>query len=890
MTETRWLRRTDAYLALLLRLYPRDFREEMGDEVVEAYRERCRKALNGGGVGSLLGVWLGAAGDSMRNGMGERIRPGISWRQSGNWGRDAELVLRRLFRAPVFVLSVVCTLIVGLGAFAVVYAVIDKVLIEPLPYEDSEDLYYTWRDYTWMDLDRGWLGGPDIAALQERGGVIQDIVGLEGEKGTLAGGAGGEEPEEVAVMITTPNFFDLLGVRPVLGRGFAPHEVGPDRPPVAVLGNALWKRRFGGDPAIVGSEMRLDGTAYTVIGVMGPAFRFVRNSSLGPPQGGDLYTTFDSNLAERHPYEGSFAGLIRARSGTPPEAIESAVAAVGRMVDERDFENLGLRLYAVGAKEDLVSDIRPVLVMLGLAGLLLVIVLMVNLATLLLVRGGQREREFAIARALGADQMAVVRATLLEGGVLGLMGGAGGALVAIWGTRALVALAPMDLPRRDAITLDAGTAAVVVTVGAALGLLAGALPAGWATSTRLSTLLSSTAVRGGGGQGRMRRGMVVVQVALALVLLSAGGLVVRSFGQLLRIDPGFEAAGVLTLRVPVPADQYPDATAINALHDRIEAALRALPGVTAVGAVSSLPLTADASQTTFYFPAAPGNTGDPDHDRPLLDHVRTRPGYFEALGIPILAGRALEEPRGDGLREAVIDRSLASMFFPTGNPIGARLMYGNDSLLVVGVSEHARMYDVHRDDRSQVYIRNDDAPNRSLSWALRTSREPLSLVSEARTAIWRIDRELPVSDLRPMDQIVEDALRQERVSAVLIAGFSLGGLLLAAMGIFGVVAGSVTRRRHELAVRMALGAERRQVVRLVVREGMTLVLIGLALGVPGIYLASRVLGQVLVDVSPFDAATLGAVALGLCSVAMAACYVPARRVTTIEPAALLRQE
>lgn len=388
----------------------------------------------------------------------------------------------------------------------------------------------------------------------------------------------------------------------------------------------------------------------------------------------------------------------------------------------------------------------------------------------------------------------------------------------------------------------------------------------------------------------MRRGMVVVQVALALVLLSAGALVVRSFGQLLRTDPGFSPTGVLTLEVPVPSDRYPDSMAINLLHARIENALGALPGVESVGAVSALPLTSDASQTTFSFPGAPGNTGEEEHDSPLIDYMRARPGYLETLGIEILAGRDLAEPTADGPREAVIDRTLAGIFFPTGDPIGARMMYGDDTLRVVGVAEHARMYDVHRDDRPQVYIRNHEDPFASLAWAVRTDRPPRALVPEARAAIWRVDPALPISNVRAMDEVVEDALRQERLSAVLISGFSLGALLLAAMGVFGVVAGSVTRRRHELAVRMALGADRSQVVRLVVREGMVLVTLGLLVGVPGIYFSAQVLGQVLVGVSPFDAPTLFGVAAGLALVALAACYFPARRASRIQPAALLRQD
>lgn len=890
MSEERWLERSERWSRLLLRLYPPHFREEMGDEVVEAYRDRSREALRRGGVASLLWVWLRALADSLRNGPGERLRPSIAWRRMGSWGRDSELVLRRLSRAPLFVAAMVGTLTVGLGAFAVVYAVVDKVLIEPLPYENPDDLYFAWRDYgAIFDLKRGWLGGTDVAALKDGGGVIRDVAGLGRESRTL-GGEGRGEPQEVAVMVSTPNLFDLLGVRPMLGRGFAPGEGGPGRPPVAVLTYDLWRNHFGGDRGTVGTEIRLNGEPYTVIGVMGRDFHFVRHSSLGPPQGADVYTTFDVNLAETDPGAGSYAGLLRARPGATPQAVESAVEGVGRRVDERDFQSRGLRLYPVGMKPDLVSGVRPALVVLGLAGLLLVVVLMVNLATLLLARAAQREREFAISRALGANPAALVRATLLEGGVLGALGGAGGALVAIWVTRGLVSLAPLDLPRRESIGVDPGVAAVVVGVGALLGLLAGGVPAVWATRTRLSTLLGATAVRGGGGHGRMRRGMVVVQVALALVLLSTGGLVLRSFAQLLRAEPGFQPADVLTFTVPVTQDRYPDDAAIRAVEDRIRDALAALPGVRSVGSTSALPLTADASQTTARFPSAPGNTGEDEHDAPLIDYVSASAGYFDALRIPLLAGRVFGADDREDARAVLIDHTLAETFFPGANPIGATLMLGGDSLTVAGVVKQARLYDIHRDDRPQVYLNNREYVSRSLSWALRTDRSPMSLVSEARAAVWEVDPQLAVSDVRSMDQVVAESLRQQRVSTVLISGFSLGALLLAAMGLFGVVAGSVIRRRHELAIRMALGAEQGQALRLVIGEGMSLVLLGLLVGVPGVYLAARVVGGVLVGVSPFDPPTLGAVAVGLALVALIACYLPARRVLGIEPAVLLRQE
>lgn len=894
MSGDRLINVSERWFRILLRLYPADFRDEMGDAVVEAYGDRAREALNRGGGIRLAGVWVQVLASSLRNGLGERARPAAAWRRSGNWGRDMELATRRLMRAPALAASMVGTLTVGLGMFAVVYTVVEKILIEPMPYRNPDDLYFVWRDYGPMvDLKRGWLGGTDVAELQKAGGVIEGAVGLQREIATLSAREGAD-PTEIAVMVTSPNLFDLLGVGPARGRGFARSEVGPGRPPVIVLTHELWNR-LGADPAIMGTDVRLNGQPYRVIGVMPPGFAFVRNASLGPAQRADVYTTFSVNLAETNPSAGSYGGIIRVRRGTSPKTVTAAVGAVGRVVDARAFNSRGLKLYPVGLKSDLISGVRPALLVLGFAGVFLLLALMVNLASVLLARATQRAHEFAVSRALGANTVAVVRATVFEGGVLGLIGGVAAALAAIWGTRMLVALAPLDLPRREAIAVDWGIGAVVIGLGVLLSLLAATVPATWVARVSLSSLLAASAVRGGGGHGRMRSSLVVTQVALSLVLLNAAGLVVRSFERLLRADPGFRPEGVLTVRVPMPPQMFPKSAKALALQERVQDTLAAIPGVTGVSAATSLPLTGRGGQTTIAIPGAPGNIGDHDRDTPLVDVIGTRPGYVEVMGMRLLAGRAFGLVRQNNVREALIDRHLAKQFFPSGNPLGAKIPFLNHSLTIVGVVEQARLYDVHQDSRPQLFIRVEDWSAEtqgllSLSFVIRAHREPHTLIPEVRLAIRRVDPRLAPAALRTMDEILDDALRQQRISAVLIAGFALGALLLVAVGLFGVVSGSVTRRRHELAVRLALGADHPRVVRLVMGEGARLVGMGVLIGMPGIYMAGGALRGVLVGVSSSDPLTLLAVALGLAGVAMVACYVPARRVLTIEPAQALRQE
>jgi putative ABC transport system permease protein len=886
MTGNRLLSASENWFRFLEHFYPADFRDEMGNAVLQAYMDRARDTLKNGGTIRLMALWLRALADSLRNGAAERARPAASWRRAGNWGRDIEIVGRRLMRSPAFAVTTIGTLAVGLGMFAVVYTAVQKILIDPMPYRNPGDLYYVWRDYGPInDVKRGGLAGTDLVELQRTGGVIEDAAGLMPLLGGIFSLREGGEPMEIAVTWTSPNLFRLLGVAPALGRSFSPEEVGRERGEVIILTHHLWKR-LGADPGIIGAKVALQGRPRTVIGVLGPEFTFVRNEAAAPPQRVDAFAPFEWEFTQGPKFPG-YAGLIRARPGSSPAAVADAVNAAGRVIDARDFHGRGLKLYPVALKDDVVSRIRPALVVLGAAGLVLVFMLMVNLASVLLARAAQREHEMAVSRALGANTIAIVRSTLFEGGLLGLAGGVCGGLAAIWGARVLVAAAPLDLPRREAIAIDWRIGAVVLAVGGLLGLLAATGPAAWAARTSLSSLLAGSAVRGGGGHGRWRRGLIVAQVALSLVLLSSGALVMRSFERLLRADPGFQAEGVFTVRVRVPPEFYPKMSDALAFQKRVQEALAAIPGVTGASATSALPLTAAASQISITVPGAPDSTGGAEHDQALSDMILARPNYIEAMGMRLRAGRAFTETAPDGQIEAIIDTSIARRFFAGRNPVGARLQ----AFTIIGVVDQARLYNVHADGRPQILVRNGEKFGiRPLFYVMRTTREPHSLLPEVRAAVSRIDPRVPVGDARSMEDIVGQSLRPQAIGASLISMFAIGALLLAGMGLFGVVSGSVTRRRHELAVRMALGADSGRVLRLVLREGALLVMAGLLIGAPGIYIAKDLIRGLLVGVSPHDPLTLAAAALGLLLVAMAACYVPARRALGIEPAELLRQE
>jgi predicted permease len=888
MRDEQVMRLSERWFRLLLRLYPADFRDDAGEAIVDAYQQRAAALLRQRRRLRVGALWVRALADAGWNGPAERVRPAAFWRRHGNWGRDLEMARRRLMRAPLFVVLTIATLTIGLGAFAVVFTAVDKILIEPLPYRSPQNLYWVWRDQAAASgLTRDWLAGPDVAELQRAGGVIEGAAGTQIVSPTIAA-APDSEPLQARVVLTSPNLFQLLGSSPMLGRAFTPQEVGPNRPSVIILSHAMWNR-LGADRGIVGRQVWLSGSAYTVVGVMGPDFPFVRQGATGAPIRPDAYMPFRFFVADQDPNSLSFSAVVRARAGTSPQQVADAVAAAGRAARARHPNSVPFRLLSVGLHDDLVARVRTVLLTIGIAGAFLLLVLTVNFASLLLARAAGREREFAVARAIGANGIAIVRAMLLEGVLLGMSGGIGGAMAGRWGTQLLMTLAPLDLPRHDSVVLDWPVAAAVVGIGAVIGVIAAWLPATWASRRSLASLLSTASVRGA-GTTPMRRTMIVAQVAISLVLLSAGGLLVRSFAQLLAAQPGFESRGVLTFTVAMGPRLFPQPDAAMAFQERLDQRLRALPGVVDVSATTVLPLSALAPQGTVTAPSAPGNTGSREHDAPMVDVIDVRAHYTAVMGMTVVLGRPFEDARREGVKEALIDTHLSQTFFATGSPLGRTVVFNNQPLTIVGVVRQARLYDVHADGRPQLYVRAEDWTPYTPFFTVRTSGDPRALAAAIPAAVRQADARIAVSAIRPLDEIVEDSIRQPRITTVLIAGFALGALLLVAMGLFGMVSGSVTQRHGELAVRLALGATHGGVLRLVVGEGALLVAIGMVIAVPGIYIAGQLLRGLLIDVSPLDPSTLIGVAAGLALITIAACYMPARRVLRIDPAPLLRRE
>jgi putative ABC transport system permease protein len=862
---------SEKWFRLLLHLYPPDFRDEMGAALVETYVRRSSET-------SPAALWLVALWDSLRNGLGERLSPAAAWRRAGDWGRDMEVVTRRFRQRPMLLAAVVATLTAGMGIFAVVYAAVDKVLVEPLPYEHPEDLHLIWRK-----TEKFSITGPEAAELRTAAGVIERAGILRWTTFTLSAGPHTDASRQLGVSVS-PELFDVLGVRPKLGRGFRPNETGPGAPHVIVLSDLLW-RRLGADAGILGNAVNISGQPFTVIGVMPPNFNF----SASETETIDAYLPLYDDLPAQPPLVGDWMALVRARHGASPKAVQDAVDYVSRRVDERVNNGKSRGLRAIRLQEDLVAPVRPALVALSFTAIFLVLVLTVNLASILFARAAEREREFAVARALGATGPAIMRATLIEGGLLGFAGGVTGALAGTWGARLLVALGPADLPRRESIGVDWKIGAAVIVTGAVIGFLAAAAPAIWAWRVSLQSLLTATALRGSASSGRMRRGLIIAQVALSLVLLSAGGLVARSFQRLLAADPGFRPEGVLTFGVGLGAWLFPQEADSVDFQNRSAEALAALPGVRRVSATSTLPLTGGGSISLVYLP-------DRVPDGIAGYRVFVRAGYFETMGMRLFEGRAFQEARHEGVHEALIDRNMARHFFPDRSPVGAAILCDDRMLTIIGVVEQPRIESLHRDDaHPQIFMRAEDYSTRCCGNAepwhvvVRTDRGPAALIPEVRAIVRGIDPRVPVSDVYTMDDIVAARRSHERISAILIGGLALGALLLVSMGLFGVISGSVARRRGELAVRIALGGTNGRVIRLVVGEGARLIAAGMVISLPGIYISATVLRGLLIEVSPFDASTLTGAGIGLAAVALLACYLAARRITAIEPSRLLRE-
>jgi putative ABC transport system permease protein len=814
---------------------------------------------------------------------------------------------RRLARSPGFTAVAALTLALGIGANSAIFSVVDAVLLRPLPYGDPERLVLVWDRMERSAIERAPVSAPDLADFRQ---FAQGFTGFAATNNVGEVALTGDgPPEQIKVANVTGNFFDVLGVAPRLGRGFEPADDVPippgafqgppaELPPTAMLlTDGLWRRRFGGDPGVVGKAVWLNGQPMTVIGVLPPGYELLMPPDAGMPTDVDAYSPLRIDLASG-PRDNQWLRVIaRLAPGTTlAEAQAEMDAIAARHREEHVFHsNMGIGVEVRSMHGDVVHHVRPALVaLLGAVGFVLLIAC-ANVANLLLARSAVRRREMAVRAALGAGRGRLFRQVLSEGVLLAVPGALLGLGLAWVGVRLLLALRPPGLPRLDEVGLDPRVLAFTLAAAVAAALLATLAPA---LSASLERPGSALAERGGDGMGgatggrlRLRGALVVAEVALSLVLLIGAGLMLRSFLELSRVRPGFDPEGALTYKLSLPFPDYPTPEARTGFFRRMEERVAAAPGVEAVGSVFPMPLGGR------FWTGPYGRAEEPEErwSEQEADFRVVTPGYFDAMGIRLLAGRALAADDLDQRRAvAVVDASLASRLWPEGGAVGERVgidLFGEKVRLeVVGTVEPVRHAGITEPPRETIYLPLHFMPWAPMTVAVRTAADPETLAGPVRAGVRALDPGLAVYAVRPLAAYVREALAATRFTLVLAAVFAGLALALAAIGLAGVLAYAVRRRRHEIGVRVALGARPGDVVRLVVGRGLLLVGLGIVLGLAAALAVSRSLSGLLYGVTATDPATYAALAGLLAAVAVAASWVPAQRAARIDPVTALRAE
>ena len=806
--------------------------------------------------------------------------------------QDVRFAFRMLFKSPGFTLVVILTLGLRIGANSAIFSVIDAVLLRPLPYAQPDQLVKIWMHFTGIGLpkDQNWVSAPEFVDLRNLNRSFSHVAAISGESFNLKAGA---TPERVNGAAVSADFFSLLGVEPEGGRMFLPGEDEPGRENIVVLSHGLWTRRFGSDAGILGKPLIMNGRPFTVVGVAPASFEF--------PARAELWTPLAFSKEDLGPDRRGNHGLeviARIRPGISFEQAQSDMEAVSRRMIEQNagypYERFQFRVIMNQLLDETVGDIRTALwILMASVGFVLLIAC-ANVANLLLARASAREREMAIRTALGAGRARVIRQLLTESVVLALLGFTAGVLLAHWGLGALLEIASVSFPRIAGAHIDARVLLFTALIALGTGMLFGLAPALQASRVHPDALKEGgrTATTGMAAQ-RLRRALVVAEIALSTMLLAGAGLLMKSFLRLQDVDPGFRPDGVLTLRISLPENRYPEPARIRGfIRELLERTAR-LPGVESVGGVSALPLSGSSSSgtTTVDSRSVPSDKATPEADWRVVT-----PGYFRAMGIRLIRGRFFDDRDTDGVAPvAIIDETMAKTYWPGEDPIGKRIHRGGTRSTrpwstIVGVVGHVRYRTLEAQSRVQLYWPYAQDPVPYISLVVRTPLEPRSLAVEIQRKVLAIDPDQPISSVRTMQELLSDSVARRRFSMTLLALFAGVALLLAAVGIYGVISYTVTLRAHEIGIRVALGASRGGVLWLVLGQSLVLTVAGVFLGLAGSLLVSRVISGLLFNVRPTDPATFAIVAAFLAAVAALASLLPAGRASRVDPMVALRYE
>jgi putative ABC transport system permease protein len=801
-----------------------------------------------------------------------------------NLAQDLRYALRMLLRAPAFSAIAMLTFAVGIGANTAIFSVVNGVLLRPLPYPDAERITLIWMDNRRQGIREDITSYPTYMDWRSQGTSYQHMAAFRPTAFTLTGG---NEPERLEGSLVTANFFDVMGVSPIRGRVFTQANETPGQDALALISHGLWQRVYGGRDDVLGKTITLNGRPHEVIGVM--------PSELQWPEKAELWTPLAPPQQAREARGGFWLPVIgRLKPGISPERAQTEMSAIAARLEEAYPVNRGFGAYVVPLHDQLVGDIeRPLLILLASVGFVLLIAC-ANLANLMLGRTAGRRKELAIRTALGAGRGRLLRQLVTEAFVLALFGGSLGLVLAYWSIQSFIAVGGDTIPRPDAIAVDARVLGFTLALASMAALLAGLLPA-WSGSRAAvaRNLREGARQTGGAANHRTRSVLVAAEVALALVLLTGAGLLLRTLWSMQGIDRGFSTGRIATATVSVSGTAYPQPADVRTFYARLLERVRALPGVesAATGTGVYQPLVTSSGVYSIE-----GRPLPPPEERVEYPVEAVSPGYFETLGVSLVSGRSFrEQDHADAPRVVVINETLARVGWPGQDPIGRRMKAGDQDsnspwMTVVGVIADIRRADVQRTIRPELYMCALQATPRTQRILVRVAGDPQAILPSLRREVQALDPQLPLFNARTLASEFGETLNQPRFQATLFAAFAGIALLLAAIGVYGVTSNAVSQRTQEVGIRMALGAKRGDVLRLIVGQHVRPALAGVALGLVSAVILSGYLQSLLYGVGATDPATFATVALALLAVATLACWLPARRATRVDPLIALRAE
>ena len=896
----------------LLGLYPRDFRDEFGDAMTEFFRDRLARGRANHSIVAPLLLWPHVLLDFARNAIPARFDSALralrGWRRSIAAGRtpairssrrkdwmlttilqDARYAARSLTSKPGFSALVLSTLTLGIGATVAIFSVVNGILLRPLPYSEPSRLM------TIEHVDPyGSVSEPEFADYQRQARSLARMAAIAYGSANLTGGDG--EPERIRAARVSDGFFQILGVPTHLGRAFTPDEDKPGAATVLILSYGLWQRRYAADSSIIGKEVIVNGTPRTVVGVMPLRFTYPSPSiDMWVP----LRLNFDSLWTRNNHYLGVIARLA------PSVTFAGAVAELNvlgrnwtREYPDTYTPDKPIQVKASEFADALVGKSKPYLFALLAAVAFVLLIACVNVANLLLVRGEARRKELAVRTALGASRVRLARQVLTESALYALIGGTLGVVLAWQGVRLLVALAPTTIPRLNEVRLDVPVLLFSLVLSLGTGLLFGLVPALKAAPDASGETLKEAGRAGGQGRGiaRLRRALVVAEIALATVTLCAAGLMLRSFSNVQAIDLGFQPNNVLTMRVSLPAREYEGDKSVL-LYQSVLDRVRTLAAVRSAAIVADLPVRDGWSIWSILIDGAPMASVAAS---PSAMPQQVSPGYFETMGIRLVRGRVFTDAdRAGAPLVAVVNETMEKKLWPGKSAIGGtiKMLYERAPwATVVGVVKDVREGGALSEPPPTMFFPHAQSGLSAYYWpadmnlVIRTEHDPLALVGAVRQIVRDLEPAAPLAQIQSMDQVVAESVSNRRFSTQLLIGFAALALVLAGIGIYGVISYGVTQRTFEMGLRIALGAQRASVLRLVVGEGVRLAVIGLALGIAGALAVTRLMGALFVAVSPGDPRTLLTVSIAIGLVALLASWIPARRATVVDPMGAMRAE